>query len=274
MSAIAFHSFNSVPIGLRADDGYLDATAMCQSVGKVFSAYQRTESTKAFLEALSADVNINTSALIQIRKGGNNKAEQRTWVHPLVAINLGQWCSPEFAVFVSKLVFGWMNGDTAPPPIAKSERIQELELQVRLAELELEKIKLTLPVRSPSPKNTATRKGVRDIDTLAPTIETDVILKDFVTKLRQLDSEGAIGAWNARWVEKNSRLKVWAIVLSGAWEAVAQQYATSYNLYELKTALKVHGIRKTRHRFPISAEKPRFDTKWCYEFPERFLMEL
>lgn len=38
---------------------------------------------------------------------------QGTWVHPQVAINLGQWCSPKFAVAVSKWVFEWMRGDGA-----------------------------------------------------------------------------------------------------------------------------------------------------------------
>jgi KilA-N domain len=269
---VAFRNFNSTPIGHRLDDGYLNATAMCQATGKLFADYQRLESTKAFLEVLSADMGIPISALIQSRKGGNIRLEQGTWVHPYVAINLGQWCSPEFAVFVSQLVFSWMNGDPPAAPAQKSDRIQELELQVRLAELEIEKIKLTLPPRSPSPKNTAT-KGIAETYTLTPTIETSAILKDFLDKLRQLESEGAIGEWNARWVEKNTGLKVWAIVLSSVWEAIAQQYATSYSLNDVKTALKVHGIRRTRHRFPISADKPSFVVKWCYEFPERFLRE-
>ncbi len=38
---------------------------------------------------------------------------QGTWVHPHVAINLGQWASPKFAVLVSKWVFEWMNGKDA-----------------------------------------------------------------------------------------------------------------------------------------------------------------
>jgi hypothetical protein len=35
---------------------------------------------------------------------------QGTWVHPQVAIHLGQWASPKFAVLVSKWVFEWMSG--------------------------------------------------------------------------------------------------------------------------------------------------------------------
>jgi hypothetical protein len=37
---------------------------------------------------------------------------QGTWVHPQVAINLGQWASPKFAVLVSKWIFEWMSGSS------------------------------------------------------------------------------------------------------------------------------------------------------------------
>lgn len=47
---------------------------------------------------------------MQIVKGGETKL-QGTWVHPQVAINLGQWASPKFAVLVSKWVFEWLNGN-------------------------------------------------------------------------------------------------------------------------------------------------------------------
>lgn len=35
---------------------------------------------------------------------------QGTWVHPYVAINLGQWLSPQFSVQVSKWVTEWIAG--------------------------------------------------------------------------------------------------------------------------------------------------------------------
>lgn len=36
--------------------------------------------------------------------------------HPHVAINLGQWASPQFAVLVSKWVFEWMSGGSKAYP--------------------------------------------------------------------------------------------------------------------------------------------------------------
>ena len=44
---------------------------------------------------------------------GGHPDIQGTWVHPQVAINLGQWASPKFAVLVSTWVFEWMRGDGA-----------------------------------------------------------------------------------------------------------------------------------------------------------------
>ena len=37
-------------------------------------------------------------------------------MHPQVAVNLATWCSPEFAVQVSKWVYDWMNGRAATRP--------------------------------------------------------------------------------------------------------------------------------------------------------------
>lgn len=53
-NAIA-HTFNNVAIRQRPDDGYVDATAMCQANGKQFNDYSRLETTQRFLEVLSSE---------------------------------------------------------------------------------------------------------------------------------------------------------------------------------------------------------------------------
>ena len=100
---------NANIIEQRVTDGYINATALCKASNKLLSDYLRLASTKSFLEALSADMGIPISELAQVIKGGNPKL-QGTWVHPQVAINLGQWASPLFAVKISKWVFEWMQG--------------------------------------------------------------------------------------------------------------------------------------------------------------------
>jgi hypothetical protein len=107
------HQVGSDLINQRAVDGYVNATAMCKAVGKLFADYARLGTTIAFLNELSSDMGIPISGLVVTVKGGLPEA-QGTWVHPDVAINLGQWCSPKFAVAVAKWVRDWFTGNLKP----------------------------------------------------------------------------------------------------------------------------------------------------------------
>jgi len=95
----------------RIQDGYVNATAMCRACNRVFNNWYRLPATKAFLEELSSETRIRVSGLVHVIKGGVPNL-QGTWVHPQVAMNLGQWASPKFAVAVSKWVFDWLSGKT------------------------------------------------------------------------------------------------------------------------------------------------------------------
>ncbi|MFC1616263.1 KilA-N domain-containing protein [Patescibacteria group bacterium] len=106
------HELDNQIIRQRSIDGYIDATSMCQAKNKRFNDYSRLGSSKAFIQELSSDTGIPVSGkkgLVQQIKGGRPE-DQGTWVHPQIAINLGQWLSPGFAVQVSKWVFAWMSG--------------------------------------------------------------------------------------------------------------------------------------------------------------------
>ena len=114
---IIVHKVNDLKIGQRREDGYINLTTMAQANGKKLNDYSRLDATKAFIDELSMDTGIPVSKLIQIRKGKPAHI-QGTWGHPQVAIHCGQWCSPKFAVLVSKWVFDWLT--TARNPITKS----------------------------------------------------------------------------------------------------------------------------------------------------------
>ena len=103
------HEENGNFIYQRIQDGYVNATAMCKAAGKLIADYSRLKETKEFLNELSIDMGIPITALVCSIQGGEPEL-QGTWVHPQVAINLGQWLSPKFAVKVSKWIFDWMNG--------------------------------------------------------------------------------------------------------------------------------------------------------------------
>ena len=112
-------SFDGITIGQRQNDGYIDGTAMCQANGKKINDYLRLDSTKAYLGALSYNTGIPVIKLAEPKAGryGN------TWVHPKVAIHLGQWCNPEFAVWVTNLVFDWLQDRQ---PISRQASVADL----------------------------------------------------------------------------------------------------------------------------------------------------
>ena len=93
----------------RSSDGYINATALCQSVGKSFSDYRRLNSTSAFLDVLIHETGLPVESLIHSVSGGVSQY-QGTWVHPHLAVNLAQWLSPTFAVKVAQWVSEWMSG--------------------------------------------------------------------------------------------------------------------------------------------------------------------
>lgn len=112
------HNLGASIIQQRTKDGYINATELCKVAGKLWADYARNATSKAYFIELSADMEIPITELIQTVRGGNG--QQGTWVHPQIAINLGQWLSAKFAVKVSKWVYDWMNGKNPsgkPPPL-------------------------------------------------------------------------------------------------------------------------------------------------------------
>lgn len=107
--SLIHHEVRDSVIDQRAIDGYVNATAMCRVAKRQWGHYWERRKTKAFVQALHADIGIPISELIQSVKGGYPEL-QGTWVHPQVAIHLAQWLSPEFAVKVSQWVFEWFSG--------------------------------------------------------------------------------------------------------------------------------------------------------------------
>ena len=110
------HDVEGEMIPQRPRDGYINATLLCQRAGKFFGNYNQSSRTQAFLQELSTVIGIPITAtptqpgLVQIIQGGNDKRNQGTWVHPRVAISLGQWLSPKFEVMVTQWVHDWMSG--------------------------------------------------------------------------------------------------------------------------------------------------------------------
>ena len=104
---LIIRDFHGTTIRQRSD-GYLCATDMCQATGKRLNDYKRLKSTKEYIKALASDTGIPASQIIQVIKGvtkNRTAQEQGTWIHPYASIHLAIWCSPDFAVIVTKWVF-------------------------------------------------------------------------------------------------------------------------------------------------------------------------
>jgi len=98
--------YNGTAIGCRPSDEFVNATAMCQATGKLWGDYFRNKSTQEFLESLERNMGIPIFELVQSNRGQNGG----TWVHRRVAIHLAQWCSPDFAVWVTGQIEAIMTG--------------------------------------------------------------------------------------------------------------------------------------------------------------------
>lgn len=128
--------YNGSPVTFNLSDGTtkVNATQMAKPFGKLVAGWLRLDSTKEFLNALSADMQIHISALIQTVKGGNG--EQGTWMHEDVALEFARWLSPAFAIWcnrrIKELLCAPKPSETPeedrvlPPPIYKQQITSDL----------------------------------------------------------------------------------------------------------------------------------------------------
>jgi uncharacterized protein YfiM (DUF2279 family)/predicted GIY-YIG superfamily endonuclease len=96
---------NGTVIQARTSDGYINSTQICKAAGKKFSHWSSLDSTKELINVLSSSAGIPADELVHAqtsRYGGGS------WVHPDLAVQLAQWCSPVFAV----RVYQWLQKET------------------------------------------------------------------------------------------------------------------------------------------------------------------
>jgi hypothetical protein len=139
-------TLNNIVITSREKDNYINATELCKAGGKKFNDWYRLDNTKELINELQnetvPDTGIPVSelhSLIEINKGGNNKNNQATWIHPDLAIQLAQWINPKFALQVSKWIRElFTNG------FVSILTDKEKELQAKEKELKANKDKIKL----------------------------------------------------------------------------------------------------------------------------------
>jgi len=110
----------------RVSDDYVNVTLWCKKFAKTFYEFKRISTTEAFIESLCTNLNSAPALIIETKRGKGGG----TWIHPLLAIKLAEWLSPDFEVFVKQTFAAYLKADMA---LADSivERSDDLEAITR-----------------------------------------------------------------------------------------------------------------------------------------------
>ncbi|EMU4270119.1 KilA-N domain-containing protein [Neisseria gonorrhoeae] len=118
--SIQTFSFNRFSVSFQ-ENGYLNATAIAEQYDKRVGNYLRNERTQEYITALNERLfNPETrnrataeNQLVIIKKGGNDKKSQGTWLHPKLAVDFARWLNPKFAVWCDDQIETLLNGNVS-----------------------------------------------------------------------------------------------------------------------------------------------------------------
>lgn len=109
INTVQFISVDNIQFQIGNNE-YVNLTKMCKVNKCRLDNYFSNKGTKEYIDTLATTLNISKSQLI-IRRVGGTPTEQGTYAHPLIAIHLAQWISPEFAIAVSNLFHKYLKAD-------------------------------------------------------------------------------------------------------------------------------------------------------------------
>jgi KilA-N domain len=116
MDVILYQYQNNV-VSQRREDGYINLNQMAVACGRRVDNWKRLESTKELLAEFErqqspySDLREETIKFALITIPGSHSG---TFAHPDIAIQFAQWCSPAFALQVSRWVREWMMSGQNP----------------------------------------------------------------------------------------------------------------------------------------------------------------
>lgn len=98
----------------RPEDEYVNATKWCQHFSKRWSMFQRLAEVKRFIKVLerklSKEKEKGSPNAPLIQKTGEGRGAE-TFVHPLIAVKLGEWLSTDFDLVVKEVFHRYLKGD-------------------------------------------------------------------------------------------------------------------------------------------------------------------
>ncbi|UOF81252.1 kila protein [Caudoviricetes sp.] len=104
------HTANGGIFHQRKSDGYINATEFCKANNRIVGEFLRLPSTQDYINFLTTGKSLSIPPVFTKEgKGGG------TWIHPKLAIHLGQWISVEMMDLVSDVMISWMSGKSSSP---------------------------------------------------------------------------------------------------------------------------------------------------------------
>ena len=95
-SQIFNYNGNNITFQIGNGDIMVNATEMAKPFGKLSKDYLKNQSTKDFLEALSARRNVLPTDLVKVINGGSYFG---TWMNEDIALDFAQWLSVDFKLW-------------------------------------------------------------------------------------------------------------------------------------------------------------------------------
>ena len=253
--------YNGSPITFQKGDSVMvNATEMAKPFGKLVGDWLRLKATTEFTEALSADMHIPISALIQVVKGGNN--EQGTWLQEDVALEFARWLSPSFAIWCNKRIKELLQyGMTATQPTLE-QMINNPDLVISLAtqlksERE-EKQRLALEVQ----------KKEQEKQTIIEEAKPAVVFTECVTSSSTNILIGDLAKLITQNGYKIGEIRLYEWMVENKFLIRRQRYSRSKNKYindymPTQRAAEM-GLFFVKERPIVSGENPIFIKHTCY----------
>jgi hypothetical protein len=220
---------------IRMKDGFINATKLCKSAGKLWADYYRLKKTQAFLNEICKNIGNNIDDIIESEVGGVH--HNGTWVHPQVATNLALWCSIKFGAKVSL----WIEEAKRKISNINDEWIHEI--------CNIEPNKNTLVEKNIRDRLSNTLNGKTEIECGYGYIDivTDNQIIEVKNAIKYLSALGQILAYSIEFPEKIKRIHLFyddEVILNNIVEKAKRLYGTfdillTYELIEDDTSESV-----------------------------------
>jgi len=123
--------FEGIKISVRESDGYVNLTQMCKAYDTRLDNWLRLKSSKAEMDALSDSLTSEESLLEVVKGKFSDNREQGTWGHPLLAVKVARWISPQLANWLDAHSYVLLKDGKTSLDIDPFERMQEILSDLR-----------------------------------------------------------------------------------------------------------------------------------------------